>query len=252
MAVLNLQNKLYSGLKSLKERFFVGVTFPDYMISVGHFNREHGHHMSSWTLSGGIPVVEIFIDAMAFNKGDVYIWSILHHELVMAAVGEKGTGSFDSVTKAFADFAEAHGLAVYPTKDRFKFRSARSLEEHKPEWVEFFKLQETHPLTELIGALEAVIYPDLVSTRMIDAFMKAKAAGTFYPLPGGLLKPGTGGRTKKDYKFVKVKVTKKTAEEEVVSEAKNQYHNIVKMLDDDPAEPAGAVDLGEDGFEDLE
>ena len=56
--------------------------------------------------------------------------------------------------------------------------------------------------------------------------------GSFYPTPGGLLKPGTGGRAKRDYKFVKVKVTKDTEEDEVISEAKNQYQDIhTKLLD---------------------
>ena len=233
--VLNLQKRLHEAAVAIEKAFFTEEErewLPDYLINVGHFNREHGHHLGSWLFESGLELAEIYIDAQAFNKGPVYIWSILHHELVMLYLRGMGTGSFDSRTKEFADSASRKGLAVYETSDRFKFRSAKKLEEHRDEWLEFYKDNVEHYLNKILVMIEAVIYPDLVSKRMVDAFDKAYDEGSFYPTPGGLLKPGTGGRAKRDYKFVKVKVTKDTEEDEVISEAKNQYQDIhTKLLD---------------------
>ena len=61
-----------------------------------------------------------------------------------------GTGSFDSRTKEFADFASRKGLAVYETSDRFKFRSAKKLEEHRDEWLEFYKDNVEHDLNKIL------------------------------------------------------------------------------------------------------
>lgn len=235
MAVFNLQQRLHEISKMILNRFFTteeADEIGDFIITVGHFNREHGNGIASWVLQDEIELAEIFIDSQAFNKGADYIVSIIHHGLVMLLLKGAGNGSFDSRTKAFRDAAKAHGLEVFETYDRFKFRTAKIIEEHNEAWREFYmSILETTAVKSLL-VIKAVTYPDLVSKRMLAKFEKDVEEGTLYPLPGGLLKPGTGGRAKKDHKFVRVKVTKSTLENEVVDEAKTQYYKIRDLLTD--------------------
>lgn len=236
MSILNLQQKLYSLAKEVRTKFLPDLEIPDYVINVGHFAREHGYRMGAWNFEEGdtkFDVAEIFIDAVALNKGSVYITSILHHELIMISLRGKGTGSFDSRTKVFADAALSHGLQVAPTEDRFKFRSAKTVMEHSEEWMEWYDSLIDHPTILMISMLRVEQYPDLVSKRMEDSFRRDFAAGTLYPLPGGLLKPGTGGRKKDRTPTIKVKLTPDKSKDEAIDEASVQYDKLRSVMDSD-------------------
>lgn len=236
MPILNLQQKLYNLAKEVRTQFLSDLELPDYVINVGHFAREHGYRMGAWNFEDGdarFDVAEIFIDAVALNKGSVYVTSILHHELIMISLRGKGTGSFDSRTKLFSDTALKHGLLVLPTEDRFKFRSAKTVEEHTDAWMEWYDTLLDHPTIQMISMLRVEQYPDLVSKRMEDSFRRDFEAGTLYPLPGGLLKPGTGGRKKDKTPTIKVKLTPDKSKDEAIDEASEQYDKLRSVMDSD-------------------
>ena len=249
MAILNLQQRMYKITSELRKKFFDGVELPNYIINVGHFAREHGHHLSNWSInddSGSIPMAEIYIDAMAFNKGAVHIVSILHHEMVMISMDGAGTGSFDSRTKEFRDGAEKCGLKIYPTDDRFKFRSAKALLEHHKEWVDWFETIVETPEVVTLESITVGIYPDLVSKRRVDSYRKALEAGALYPTPGDLIKPGTGGRTKVAIPTIKVKLRPDTTKIAALDEASTQYDKLRTLMDSDLNPEDVALGIAED------